>query len=187
MHRYKIFLVIALLSLLGGCQTIQVSQDYDVSRNFSALKTYDWQTKTQPKTGDIRVDNQLLDTRIRTAVDRTLAEKGYQKIAGEKTDFTVSYKYSIRSKLESDNVGMGVGFGWGRVGRYGGVGVDTGRYISEYDEGMIVIDLIDAAKGDLIWRGTGTARVDQHAKPDEITKGVNEAVEKILSQFPPLP
>ena len=82
---------------------------------------------------------------------------------------------------------MGVGFGWGGRGGFGGLGVGTGREISEYDEGVLVIDLKDASKGDLMWRGTGTAVVDQQSKPEELTKGVNEAVEKILSQFPPLP
>lgn len=187
MHRFQKILAVALLSLLGGCQSVQVSQDYDASKSFSALRTYDWQTKTQPKSGDIRVDNPLLDARIRTAVDRVLSERGYRIQSQPTPDFTVAYQYQIRRKIESDDVGVGVGFGWGGRSRYGGIGMDTGRYLSEYDEGMLVIDLYDTARGGLLWRGTGTTRVDQHARPEDITKGVNEAVEKILSQFPPLP
>ncbi len=187
MRIYVGLIVFTLFGFLWGCQSIQVSQDYDLSKDFSSLKTYEWQTKTQPKTGDIRVDNPLLDARIRSAINDSLSKKGYKRITQEKPDFYVAYNYQIRSKIESDDVGMGVGFGWGSRRRFGGIAVDTGRYISEYDEGVLVIDLNDASKGDLLWRGTGTARVNQHSKPEEITKGVNEAVEKILSQFPPLP
>ncbi len=39
----------------------------------------------------------------------------------------------------------------------------------------------------LLWRGTGTTRVNQRAKPEENVMGINAWVEKILSQFPPLP
>ena len=187
MRIYIGLIVFTLFGFLWGCQSIQVSQDYDISKDFSSLKTYEWQTKTQPETGDIRVDNPLLDARIRSAINDSLSKKGYQRITQGKPDFYVAYKYQVRSKIESDDVGVGVGFGWGSRSRYGGIGLDTGRYISEYDEGVLVIDLNDASKGDLLWRGTGTARVNQHSKPEEITKGVNEAVEKILSQFPPLP
>jgi len=180
-------LIFLLFVFLWGCQSIQVSQDYELSKDFASLKTYKWQTKTQPETGDIRVDNPLLDARIRSAIDDSLSKKGYRRINQERTDFYVSYKYQIRSKIGSDDVGVGVGFGWGTRGHMGGLGVDTGRHITEYDEGTLVIDLKDASKGDLLWRGIGTARVDQHSKPDEITKGINEMVQKILSQFPPPP
>jgi len=187
MRIYIGLIVVTLFGFLWGCQNIQVSQDYDLSKDFSSLKTYEWQTKTQPETGDIRVDNPLLDARIRLAINDSLSKKGYQRITRGKPDFYVSYTYQIHSKIGSDDVGVGVGFGWGSRGRIGGIGVDTGRYIGEYDEGMLVIDLNDASKGGLLWRGTGTARVDQHSEPEEITKRVNEGVEKILSQFPPLP
>ena len=180
-------IVFTLSGLLWGCQSIQVSQDYDLSEDFSSLKTYEWQTKTQPKTGDIRVDNPLLDTRIRSAINDSLSKKGYQRITQGKPDFYVAYKYQVRSKIGSNDVGIGVGFGLGSSGRFGGIGVDTGKDISEYDESVLVIDLNDASKGDILWRGTGTARVNQHAKPEEITRGINEVVDKILSQFPPLP
>lgn len=180
-------LIVVVFVFLWGCQSIQVSQDYKLSNDFPSLKTYKWQTKTQPETGDIRIDSPLLDARIRSAINDSLAEKGYRKITHETPDFYVSYKYQIRSKIGSDDVGIGMVFGWGNRGRIGGIGIDTGRYISEYDEGMLVIDLKDASKGDLLWRGTGTALVDQHSKPEKITKEINEMVKKILFQFPPLP
>ena len=187
MRIYVGLIIFILFGFLWGCHSIQVSQDYDTSKDFSSFKTYDWQTKNQPKTGDIRVDNPLLDARIRSAINDSLSKKGYQKITQGSPDFHVAYKYQVRRKIESENVGVGIGFGRGSRGRYGGIGIDSGRNISEYDEGLLVIDLNDASKGDLLWRGSGTARVDQHSQPEEITKRVSEAVEKILSQFPPPP
>lgn len=187
-HKISIGLIIlALLNLLWGCSNFQVSQDYDVSTNFSSFKTYAWQTDNQPKTGDIRVDSSLLDDRIRSAINDSFSKKGYQKIVQETPDFYVAYTYQIRSRVESNKVTVGVGIGGGSGGRFGGVGVNSGGSIREYDEGFLAIDLNDVSKKSLLWRGTGTTRVNQRTKPEENVTGINAWVEKILSQFPPLP
>jgi len=188
MRLYKIYIgliVFVLFGHLGGCSSIRVSQDYDPSRDFSSLRTYAWQREKQPETGDIRVDNSLLDTRFRSAIDDALAKKGFQKTTQGKPDFYVAYTYQIDSKIESSNVTLGVGVGRSSRGRYGGVGVHSGGQVREYDEGLLVIDLVDAATGSLMWRGTGTARVDPGADPEKSVKAIHAGVEQILAQFPP--
>lgn len=187
-HKNRIIILLVLsFGYLWGCSGIRVGQDYDLLGDFSSLKTYAWQTERQPQTGDIRVDTTLIDARMRSAVDRSLAKKGYRKVEGKLPDFHVAYTYQISRRIESDSVGFGFGFGGGGSGRYGGIGVDTGSSVREYDEGLWVIDLFDAASGKLIWRGTGTARVESHPKPADAEKQVNAVVEKIFSQFPPQP
>ena len=182
---YKGLIAIALLCISWGCSSIRVSQDYDLSRDFSLLKTFAWQSEIQPQTGDIRVDSSLLDSRIRSAIDATLFEKGYQKVDQGEPDFHVAYTYQISSKVESDNVTFGFGFGSGSRGSYGGIGLNSGGSVREYDEGLLLIYLLDGFNEDLLWRGIGTTRVDQHTEPEEAVKYINEVVEKILSQFPP--
>jgi len=188
MPLYKIYIgliVLVLIGHLGGCSSIRVSQDYDPSRDYSSLKTYTWQRENQPETGDVRVDNSLLDTRFRSAIDDALAKKGFQKTTQGKPDFYVAYTYQIDSKIESGNVTFGFGFGSGGGGAYTGMGVNSGGRVSEYDEGLLVIDLVDAATESLMWRGTGTARVDPTTDPERSAKAINAGVEQILAQFPP--
>jgi len=187
MQKYSRFVILTMLFVFWGCSTLKVSQDYDLKANFSGLKTYAWQFETHKKTGDVRVDNPLLHSRIRSAVDLFLLEKGYQKVSQGVLDFYVEYKYSVRTKVESDNLDGGVGFGIGTYGRRGGIGISTGGSVSSYDEGMLVIDIISPENKDLICRGTGTRRISQHSNPEKTIKDVNEAVQKILAQFPPQP
>lgn len=190
MQLYKVysgFVIIFLFGHLWGCSGFQVSQDYDLSRDFSPLKTYAWQSESQPKTGDIRIDNSLLDARIRSAIDDSLSKKGYHQIDQGQPDFHVAYTHQISSKIDSSNVTFGFGFGGGGGGTFSGIGVDSGGRVREYDESLWVIDLIDPSTGDLLWRGMGTTPVDQHANPEKSVKKINEGVEKILSQFPPQP
>jgi hypothetical protein len=171
----------ALFILLCSCSGVTVNHDYDVTANFSQYKTFDWVPGEQPRTGDIRVDNPLLDNRIRAAVERVMIEKGYRKATAGKPDLLVAYNLTIRSKIESDTVSTGVGYGG--YPYWGGVGFET--RVREYDEGMLVIDLGDARENKLIWRGTGTRRITQQASPEKTTEIVNKTVAEILAQFPP--
>ncbi len=177
------------LLLLTGCSSVQVSQDYLPDTRFFDLKTYQWQSETQKPTGNKQADNPLLNKRIRSAIDQTLANKGYRKITEGTPDFYLAYTYMLKSKLESrdSGVGVGYGFGVGRPGSFASVGINSGQEIREYNQGNLLIDLIHPESKELMWRGTGTRRVSDHSTPEKTTKMVNEMVAKILNQFPPLP
>ena len=51
--------------------------------------------------------------------------------------------------------------------------------------GTLVIDIADAKKNELAWRGIGVKEVDVQAKADKRDKNINGAVKKILKNFPP--
>ncbi len=183
MHNNRWLLLTFLLAILLSCSGVRVSQDYDVSVDFSEYRTFAWVSGKQPKTGDIRVDNQLLDNRIREAVDWTLIAKGFRKTTDGTSNLLVAYTLTIRSRLESDTVSTG--FGYGGYPYWGGAGFET--RVREYDEGMLVIDIGDAKQNKLLWRGTGTRRVTEHSDPKKTTEVINKTVAEILAQFPPMP
>jgi len=184
MKRLLFILLLLLASTFMACSSVRVSQDYDLDKPIPDLKTYRWKTSAQTATGDVQVDNPLLNERIRRAVDRMLNQKGFQKVATDTADFQVAYQFSIRQKIRSDDVRGTVGFGVGTYGRHGGVAIGTGSHVTQYDEGLLVIDLTDNRDA-LLWRGQGTRYLPTHSKPDKTEKIYNELVEKILAQFPP--
>lgn len=168
-------------ALLSGCSSTSVKLDYDPGTDFSTLKTYAWQHAKQPETGDPRIDNDLMDDRVRRAVDQTLAAKGYRPTDPEGADFRVAYFVEYQRKLNSSSVSVGVGRG--SYGRYGGMGYSTG--ISEYDEANLIIDIIDPADEKTIWRGVGSRTAYSGSSPKKMTKIANESVAGILKKFPP--
>lgn len=178
--RFLILFVLVLLSFVG-CSSVRVSQDYDEAVDFTKYRTFRWADAQQPRTGDIQVDNQLLDRRIRHAIEQDLISKGFSKKSGGSTDLLIAYRLNVKTRIEADTVRTGVGFG-GYHG-WGGVGFDT--RIREYEEGTLVIDIGDAKKDNLIWRGTGSRRVTRQPDPQETTRVVNQTVTEIMKQFPP--
>lgn len=180
----KRMVLLMIILILGGCSGIRVNQDYDPGTDFSTLSTFAWKSQTQPKTGDIRVDNPLLDTRIRRAIDMTLANMGYRKVIHGSHDFKVGYAYGIRTQLESSSMSVGTGFGIGGGGSFGGVGIGVPVGGGSHDEALLVIDFTDPQKDNLLWRGTGTHRINLRSTPEENTAVVNTLVEKVLAQLP---
>ena len=185
MKKIRLVLCAVMLVAVGGCSSVKVSQDYDPGKVLPVMKTYRWKTEAQARTGDVRIDNPLLDARIRKAVDRVFSEKQIRKAAGAVPDFEVEYQFSITTKIQSDDLRTGFGFGMGRYGQHGGMAISTGSTVTQYDQGLLVIDLTDLKSGDLLWRGKGTRRLPEHTDPVSTEKIFNELVEKILAQFPP--
>jgi len=184
MRIVKGMLLMMIIMILGGCAGIKVNQDYDPGTDFSNLETFAWKTETQPKTGDLRIDNPLLDTRIRKAIDNKLINMGYRKVAQGPHDFKVGYSYTVRTNFDSSPVSVGTGFGIGGGSSFGGVGIGIPVGGQNHDEALVVIDFTDPRTGSLLWRGTGTHRISMRSTPEEITRGVNTLVEKVLAQFP---
>ena len=178
-----IFLIVFILITVQACSGIRVSQDYEQGYDFSGLKTFAW----KPNDGNVYglADNDLVDKRIRNAIQNALSVKQYTQIDSGKPDFYISYHMTIEQKVSSSNVSGGLSVGRSSFGRFGSVGINTGSQVEVYDQGTLLIDFTDVASNKLIWRGISTQSVSEHSSPDKSTVIINETVEKIMQQFPP--
>jgi hypothetical protein len=174
-------LIFAVLAF-SGCATVQVSQDYDPHADMSRYATWQWRHPFQGATGDIRIDNPLLDKRIRHAVDNHLTGRRMVP-AQERPDFYLSYHLTIEQKIQSDSYYSTVGVGGFYHPWYGGMGTET--RIRQYDEGRLTIDIHSADSGALVWRGVGVFRLRTFKTPQEAAGATQEIVDQILYQFPP--
>ncbi len=163
--------------LLVGCSGVSVDSDFDPSADFSSLTTYRWlSTKAS---GDPALDSGLLQERIRRSVDAAMSAKGYRRSDGGSTDFCVASHVSKQSKVDVETIPAGFGYvGWG-----GGLGTET--EVDQYEEGTLMIDVIDGAGKKLLWRGTGKTRIASVGSPAARDKEVAEVVNAILAKFPP--
>jgi hypothetical protein len=181
MLRRAASLACAVALLATGCSGIRVSQDYDPNTDFSGLRTWYWMARAP--SSDPRVDNDLIDGRVRDAVERHLGSRGYRRVPTGEGDFGVGYHLAIQGKIDVQTIDRYYGYGYG--GWYGGMGTET--YVRQYDEGTLILDVVDSRSQQLVWRGTGQAEVHQDTSPEQRTARIQEAVDKILAQFPPQP
>lgn len=181
----------AVCASLGACSTLEISTDYDPAARFSNMKRYAWLPEPQKKTGDPRIDdNTLLQQRIRRAVDAELAAKGYTR-ADADADFLVGYHVSLdkRRSVQVLNDYYGYGPGWGY--RYGSVYRPLGyvgppeTYVYEYEQGTLILDIVNPADRALMWRGAARDEVHFQNTPEESEAQIREAVKAMLERFPP--
>jgi hypothetical protein len=193
--------VTALLmaGVLGACATAP-TVDYNHQANFARYHTFSWIPVKHPRPVKNPVlDSQILDQRVRKAVVNTLTQHGYRRVADAKqADFLVTYQTATEQQLRAyGGFRSGFAFGYPFYGPfigspfYGplydpffGVAFYPGLpyQIRSYQQGHLIVDVIDGDTHQLVWRGWTSATV----RPDNYSQSaVTDMVKTILSRFPP--
>jgi hypothetical protein len=156
-----------------------VHYNYDRGANFSSYKTYQWVELPG------KVSDQLIDRDVKRAVDEQLALKGLTKVEKD-ADLCVSYHTLINLEKGVNISAWGTGGGPGGWGGLGGLnnGSVTGQ-TSTIPVGMLFVDLYDAGKKQLIWRGDANKTIDLKKDPNKNYKNLQRAVAKLFKNYPP--
>lgn len=160
------------IALVSACTTgPRVSVDADPQANFSAFRTYSWAYASAPEGV-----NPLLTQRVRAAIDKTLAARGYTQ--ADPGDFAVGFTLGARNRVETTTLG-GYGAYYRPWGGWGGVAQVDVRNVTD---GTLTIDIYDATTKAAVWNGQATKEV----RTDQIAQEkVDAAVEAVLAKFPP--
>ena len=158
----------------------KVTYDYDKTASFGTFKTYAHKDGT-------KVGQQLIDDRIVAAIDAQMAAKGFTK-SDSAPDVFVVYHVAFDKQKDISTFSTGYGGGYGPYGWGWGGGMASTSSTTQVRDilvGTMVIDLADAKKGQLVWRGMGVKEVQTQANPEKRDKSINNAVKKILKNYPP--
>jgi len=181
MQKRLVTLALAMVLTPALALAQKTSYDYDKTASFASLKTYALKDGT-------KVGQQLIDDRIVAAIEAQLGTKGLTKTESNPDMFVVYHvafdKQKDISTFSSGGGGYGP-YGWGYGG--GWAGGTTTTQVRDILVGTLVIDIADAKKGQVVWRGMGVKEVDTQAKPEKRDKSINTAVTKILKNYPPKP
>jgi hypothetical protein len=164
-------IVIVCFILTAMVQAQKTSYDFDRAADFSKFRTYAWKEEAPAL-------ERFLDKRIVSAIESQLA-RSLTRIEAS-PDLYVRYQVALGVQQGVTGFADGPGpFGW-----HGGTGAFSAQR-TDIPVGALVIDLADAAKGELVWRGVGTSEIDLNAKPDKRDAAIDKVVAKILKNYPP--
>jgi hypothetical protein len=167
----SLWLLAATLLLVSGCTSMMVKTDYDRQANFSQYRSFGWLNQSQEPNWPDKVQQSLMEARVKRAVERELKAKGFFLIEKGRPDLCVAYHVGVKDKIDIQHYGYGH---WRRPA--------VGTKVYHYKEGALVLDFIDPVKKQLIWRGWAVAQVDD---PEQIEEHVNQAVGRIIAHYPP--
>ena len=180
MKLFRMILPMLALAAIGHAQDVRYN--FDRSADFSKLRTYKWvQVKEAAQL------NPMADQQVKAAIDAELSRKGLAKVDGD-ADLLVAYQPAINQEKEFNSYSTGFGPGWGYGGGWGGGwggSTMTSGQTSTIHVGSIGLDMYEANKKQLVWRGEVSKTLDAKAKPDKQQKNLTKAVAKLLKNYPP--
>ena len=166
MNNLRVLLILFFLFIFLGCASTEkgpddVVYDYDITTDFSGLKSYGWHTTT----GGITTDK-LVIVRVKNAVEEKLQTKGLE-LSTNNPDFLIIMYGGTRKQFTTK------WRGW-----------DADLWL---DEGRIKLVFFDARSNEVIWWAETRADVYYNMPPEEKTTLVADAVGRMLENFPPKP
>ena len=179
----SITLCFAIL-LFYGCAPIQIKVDYDHNTNFDKYKSYAWIANEQPDIVDISFEKTLLDNLVMDTTDKVLKDSGYAR--NNNPDFLITYYLVVNTKTDVYLV----------ENYYSNIGYPTQPTTSStrdyeklrkstYEQGMLILDIMDNQTKERIWRGYAQSRIGIYNEREKQEKRIRTAIKKILNEFPP--
>ena len=153
-----------------------VSSHIERNVNFADYLTYDWGPPDNLPVGDPRLDNNpFFRDYVMGAIEKKLAEKGYEQAVSGEPDLLIHYHASVNQKLDVYTVDNSYGYCYG----------DCQPQISDYEEGTLIIDVVDTRTSKVIWRGwsqdTMNGIIDDQRR---LEKQVDEGVTRMMVLLP---
>jgi hypothetical protein len=173
--------ITALLVLLSAsaAHAQKIKVEFDKSVDFAKFKTFAWDPTPQASAKPVLV------AAIKGAVNEQLGKRGLREVA-ENPELYIAMYGAVDSDMAVTYSDLYYG-PWGIPAfdqsflMWGAVpGTTTTAVVHN---GQLIVDLIDAGRKKLAWRGIATQKLsDQQMK---LVEQVNTAVEKLFAQYPP--
>lgn len=178
------FLAFPLL-LVAGCAQLPLSKGVDVTHftaegaDLGAMRSWSWVPLSE--TIDTAAVGQDTLISMKIAFTDALEKRGYPRTDAD-PDLLVALYLSREGRIQSTD--WGYDYGWDKM-RWDGYWMESRVSTREYEQGTLVLDLLDNRKKELVWSGTATAVLLPGASGESRNKRIDEAVEKLLSGLPP--
>jgi hypothetical protein len=162
----------AATAVAASCAPVTVTTFTERGIDPARYRTYDWGAVEGSVPGDPRLDNNpFFHDYLRGAIERQLRTRGYEQTVLV-PDLRVHYHASATQRIDVS-------------GTESMKATCRDCAVQVYDEGTVLIDLVDARTGALVWRGS--AQTDVASSVDDQTRmerTLERVVERILTKLP---
>ena len=180
LHRRNLLGTLCLVLLAGCASGPSIYVNADPAANFAGYRTYDFEA---PLGTDRPGYSSVLSQYLRAAAKRELEARGYRE--SDNPDLLVNFNVQTKEKVSSTTTPSGpsmggyYGYRRGYYGTWGGY--DT--QVTQYTEGTLTMDIVDAARKQLVWEGTAVGRVRDSDRKN-LEPAVTNVMTQIFAQYP---
>ena len=192
MTRRLVPAALVLLAACGGGATVQIDRNANVPVPRGATWAWGRAERTYEQERDRMANDPELTGLINAAMERELAAHGYRMTDTSQAMLLIHYHIGVQRQREetSDvtNVAPGVctseycraRYNWGTWGM-----PERSFGVTEYREGMLLVDVVDRASGKVAWSALFKTRLDNPATTlEERQRRVNDAIHRTLARLP---
>lgn len=174
----RIFLAVALFALATCAFDPTIHSDYDRTADFSRYRTFGF----EPRLGTDQAGYSSLTTqRVKAAMMREMTARGYT-FTETSPDLLVNASGKLQNRADVMTTPVPMGYYGYRHDLYGTwPGYVPATYVNQYTEGTLNIDLIDAARKQMVWEGIAVGEVTNQNATEA---GVNKVVSQIFAKYP---
>lgn len=180
----------SVLACVGCAPSIDVTHTTAPNASFSELKSFGWASGSRLNLIKPSADDAAVEARIRAAIERELAAKGYTRSDAAKADFLVGYAGVTSRGLKAHKVNEYYGYQRFRpdnalpASTPGGAG-RIELYQEQFTAGSLIVDVSQRKTKKLLWRGVAKTTLLENPTPEQSQRRIDTAVNKILAGFPP--
>ena len=175
--------VVIALGLAGCSSGPSIRVDSDPSVNIVAFRTFGF---FDPLATDQAGYSTLLTARLKDATRRELEARGYS-YEESNPDLRFNFNVNVVDKTEvysSPSATVGYGYYGYRSGMYGAwSGYPYDVQTTNYRQGTLTIDAVDAARKALVWQGVAEGRISKKAMENP-APAIDAAMAQIFAGFP---
>lgn len=166
----RLGILLAALAAAASCSTLKISSDYDKRADFTKYGTWAWKDD-----GSIR--DPVWSRRVQSTLEDELAKKGLRR-SEENPDLWVVVHARLSAETRVTSYSPAWGYGWGY---WAGPGITT---VYEIPVGMVIIDLADARRKELVWRGRASDTIRAGKEPEEREQRFIQILAEMFSGYP---
>jgi hypothetical protein len=155
---------------------MNVSSHIERGVDFAQFRTWDFGPADALPTGDPRLDNNpFFKDYLEGAVGKALETRRYVRTTSGTPDLLVHYHANISKTFDINGVDS----------RYGYCTADCEPRFIEYEQGTIVLDVVDTRTNRVVWRGWAQENINGVIDNQELLRrDVNKAVTRMMERFP---
>ena len=184
-NRITPLVMLALAALIAGCTSgPDIRSDYDRTIDFSQYKTYNFFSPMGIENPNYST---IYGSIFRESISREMDSRGYTISNDPDLLINVSARLEDKTKVTTYNDPYPAGYYGYRRGYYDpwyGYGYGTQTHVSQYTEGTINIDMVDARAKRMVWEGVGMGRLKENRSNEEVRQAISDGVATMFEGYP---
>lgn len=170
--------ILGCVCVAAACAPMRVSSHVDRERDFTQYRTFDWGAADALPDSDPRLERDaFFQDHIQGAIERRMALKGLKRAEpAAQPDVRVHFHAVVDRRMDVNLLDYQSGY----CSRS-----DCQEAVREYEQGTLVVDVIDVRTNRLVWRGWAQDSVEGVLdNQDRLARKIDDAVRLMFERFP---